>query len=60
MKPFGVGFHHFRVQHFGNHDDKELEHFALKTPKSRNATCPWSRDVVTEEPTILKFDILAF
>jgi hypothetical protein len=57
-----VGFHfrHFGVRHFGNPDDKELGHFALKTPKSRNATCPWSRVVVTEEATISEFDISAF
>jgi hypothetical protein len=45
-------FRHFRVRHFGNPDDKELGHFALKTPKSRNTTCPWSRVVVTEEAAI--------
>jgi hypothetical protein len=53
-------FRHFGVRHFRNPDDKELGHFALKTPKSRNVTCPWSRDVVPEEATILEFNISAF
>jgi hypothetical protein len=39
----------FGVRHFGNSEDKEPGHFALKTPKSRNATCLWSRVVVMEE-----------
>jgi hypothetical protein len=48
-------FQNFGVRHFGNPDDKELGHFALKTPKSRNATCPWSKVVVPEEAAILAF-----
>jgi hypothetical protein len=54
--PFSIlAFRHFRVRHFGNLDDKELGHFALKTPKSPNATCPWSKVVVPEEAAISAF-----
>jgi hypothetical protein len=48
-------FRHFRVRHFRNPDDKELGHFALKTLKSRNTTCLWSRVVVPEEAAISAF-----
>jgi hypothetical protein len=42
--PFIISaFQHFRVQHFNNPDEKEPGNFALKTLKSKNATCSWSR-----------------
>jgi hypothetical protein len=57
---FFMEFQHFGVQHFRNLDDKELGHFTLKTLKSRNMVCPWSRVVVMEEETISEFNILTF
>jgi hypothetical protein len=38
-----LAFQRFGVRYFRNTDDKRSGHFTVKTPKSQNATCLWSR-----------------